>query len=344
MPRRFARLAASCAALLAAFLLLAPGARSEGTFTFKLATVAPDGSPWAAGLADFKSAVEKNSGGRVKVRTFLGGALGDENETVQQCRRGQIQAVGASAGAIASLVPELAILELPYLFRSGAEADYVLDRVIGPKYAHLFTNRGLVLGFWSENGFRNFGTRNRAVRSPTDLKGLKMRSQESPVHLAMYRAMGASPVQIPTTEALTSLQNGTVDGFDQTPLYTQAASWDTAIKHYTVSTHIYQPAVIVYNRDYFNTLPADLKKVMADAAAGIVTDLRRQIRALEPLLLENLQASGIQVYNPTAAEKAAFEKAGAQARKDYVASASAGEKAVYDAIVAALNGYRAGKK
>lgn len=346
MPRSRPRLGAALAALagVLAFLAAPLAGGSQPQYAIKLATVAPEGSPWAAGLGEFKVYIEKHSGGRLKLRNFLGGTLGDENETVQQCRRGQIQAVGASVGAIASIVPEMNVIELPYLFRSEAEADYVLDQVVSPKFGHLFTQRGLALAFWSENGFRSFGTRSRAVKSPADLKGLKMRSQESPVHLAMYRAMGASPVQIPTTEALTSLQTGVVDGFDQTPLYTQAASWDTTIKHYTASNHIYQPAAIVFNGAFYTSLPPDLKNVIQEGSRQVVGSLRRQIRALNPLLMENFAASGIAVYTPTAAERAAFEKAGAAGRTAYMNAASAGEKQVYDAIVAGLKQFRAGKK
>ncbi len=334
--------------LLLSFLILAAfstvGLTAAPTaITVKLATVAPEGSPWAAGLEQYKKLVESTSGGRLKVRVFLGGALGDENETVVACRRGQIQAMGGSTGAIASIVPELSVLELPYLFRSEKEADHILDTVVQARFDQLFKSRGLILGFWSENGYRCFGSRNKLIKSPADLAGRKMRSQENPVHIAMYRAMGASPVPIPTTEVLTSLQTGVVDGFDNTALFAFAASWHTAVKYYTVSNHIYQPAAIIFNAEFFNGLPADLQQILLSARQKIAPDLRRQIRALTPILVENLKESGIQVHVPTAQENAAFQKAGATGRTNYINSASASEKEVYNTIVAALSKYRGGK-
>lgn len=315
-------------------------AQTAPAYTLKIATVAPEGTPWAQGLVDFKTQVNQLTGGKIVVKPFLGGVLGDENETVQQCQRGQIQGVGASTGAIASIVPELSVLELPYLFRTAEEADHILDTVILAAVEKHFRDRGLVLGFWSENGYRSFGTTYGFVKSPADLKGHKMRSQESPVHLEMYRAYGASPVPIPVTEVLTSLQTGVIDGYDNTLLFSFAAQWTSATKYYTLTNHIYQPAAIVYNKAWYDAIPADLKPSLTAARASLMLEMRKQIRALNPLLIENMKAMKIQVYTPTSTERAAFETAAKTARDAYLAKASSGEKALYAQIQAGLAAWR----
>lgn len=315
-------------------------AQTMPAYTLKIATVAPEGSPWAQGLVDFKDQAHRLTGGKVAVKPFLGGVLGDENETVQQCQRGQIQGVGASTGAIASIVPELAVLELPYLFRSAEEADHVLDHVILTTVEKHFRDRGLILGFWSENGYRSFGTTYGFVKSPADLVGHKMRSQESPVHLEMYRAYGASPVPIPVTEVLTSLQTGVIDGYDNTLLFAFAAQWTSATKFYTLTNHIYQPAAIVYNKAWYDAVPADLKPALTAPRAALMQELRAQIRALNPLLVENMKAMKIQVHTPSATERAAFEAKAKTARDTYLAKASAGEKALYAQIQAGIADWR----
>lgn len=329
-------------ALLVLFVSLAARA-ADGAVVLKIATVAPEGTPWAVGLQEFKKLVERDTGGKVTVRPFLGGVLGDENESVQACQRGQIQGVGASTGALASVVPELNVLELPMLFRSAEEADYILDKVVLATIEKAFRDRGLVLGFWSENGYRSFGTTYGFVKSPADLKGHKMRSQESPVHLEMYRAFGASPVPIPVTEVLTSLQTGVIDGYDNTPLYAIAAQWTSATKYYTVTNHVYQPAAIAFNKAWFDSLPADQQKVLLSARTGLVPQMRKEIRALHPLLVQNLSEMDVQVYKPTAQEMAAFDAPAKAARDAYLKNASAGEKALYQAIVNGLAEYRKSK-
>jgi len=171
---------AACFLLFPGAHALFPRAHAADPIVIKIATVAPEGTPWSDGLSQFKTMVETKTGGAVKVKLFLGGILGDENETVQQTQRGQIQGVAGSTGAIASLVPELNVLELPFLFRTATEADNVLDGAALPVIEKAFRSKGLVLGFWSENGYRSFGTSFGFVKSPADLKGRKMRCTPLP--------------------------------------------------------------------------------------------------------------------------------------------------------------------
>ncbi len=323
-----------------ALATVSPPAAADPLYTLKIASVAPEGTPWASGVTDFKAAIEASSGGRILVRPFLGGVLGDENETVQACQRGQIQGVGASTGALASIVPELNVLELPFLFKSADEADFVLDTVILASVEKSFRDRGLILGFWSENGYRCFGTRYGIIKSPADLKGHKLRSQESPVHLEMYKQFGASPVPIPTTEVLTSLQTGVIDGYDNTVLFATAAQWTSATKFFTLTNHIYQPAAIVFNKAFYDGLPADLQTQMMSARNGLMQKMRKEIRAMQPFLLENLTAMHITVYQPTADELATFQAPAKTARDNYMAGASAGEKALYALITQGIATYR----
>jgi tripartite ATP-independent transporter DctP family solute receptor len=332
---RFAGVVAAGLTLLAAGRSL----KAEDQIVVKLATVAPEGSPWAQGLVDFKKMVETDTANRVKIKLFLGGKLGDENETVLACKRGQLQAVAASTGAIASQVPEVNILELPYLFNNSDEADHVLDTVATAKLEPMFRERGLVLSFWSENGFRSFGGK-FPVTTLADLKGRKMRSQENPIHLGTYRAFGASPVPIPTTEALTALQTGVVDGFDQTPLYAFAATWHTAVTHFSISEHIYQPAAIIFNKDAYDAWPADVQAAMKKAGATLLPTLRKNIRALNPILLQNLAASGLKVNTLSADERKPFQAAAATMRAEYVKGASKGEKDLFKAIDDSLVAFR----
>lgn len=332
-------------ALIACLVALPFAQAQDGVYTLKIASVAPEGTPWSDGLAQFKKAAELASGGKLKVKLFLGGVLGDENETVLQTQKGQIQAVGASTGAIASIVPELNVLELPFLFRTAAEADYILDGPALPTLEKAFRDRGLQLGFWSENGYRSFGTTFGFIKNPLDLKGHKMRSQENDVHLGMYKAFGASPVPIPTTEVLTSLQTGVVDGYDNTPLYASAAQWLSNTKYFTLTNHIYQPAAIVVNKAWYDSLPADLQKIVIGVRADLMVKMRKEIRALHPILVSNFTAMKVQTYTPNATELATFEAPAKTARDAYISTkATAGEKALYKLIIDNLTKYRAGTK
>jgi len=336
MVRTFAL---ALAALVAA-TSVAGTARAEEKYTLKIATVAPEGTPWAELLKLYKRNVEKAAGSRIKVKVYLGGTLGDEIATVRKTKSGHIQGVGASTGAVAALVPELNVVEIPFMFRGFGEADYILDNVLLEPMEKLFRDRGLVLGFWSENGFRHFGSSWGPITKPSDLKGKKMRSQESFVHLEMWKAFEAAPQAIPTTEVLTALQTGAVDGFDQGLLFAIATSWHKSVKHVTLSAHIYQPAVIAFNKDWFDSLPADLQKVLIDEGRAITRKGRKLIRALNPELINILKEDGIQVHKLTKEQRAAFEKAAAGVAGAFRKDQGKSSVEILDLIEAGLKEYR----
>jgi TRAP-type C4-dicarboxylate transport system substrate-binding protein len=300
---------------LVGIALAATPALADDPVVLKIATVAPPKTPWAALLTEYKTNVEKAAGGKIKVKVFLGGTLGDENATVRMTSRGQIQGVGGSTGSLATLVPELDAIEIPFLFRNANEADYVLDNhLLGPMEER-FKAHGLVLAFWSENGFRHFGANWGAVTSPKDLVNKKVRSQENYSHIEMWKALSSAAQAIPTTEVTTALKTGAVEGFDQALLFMIAAGWHSQIKHLTLSAHIYQPAAIAFNKDWFDKLPADLQKILIDEGRAIVKKGREAIRKMNPKLVEIVKKSKVQIHTLTADQRAEFEKATASVRE-----------------------------
>jgi TRAP-type C4-dicarboxylate transport system substrate-binding protein len=330
------------AAVALAGLLAARPAVAEPTYELKIATVAPDKTPWADLLKEYKKAVEKESKGRIKVRIFLGGTMGDENETVRMTARGELSGVGASTGAVASLVEELMAIEIPFLFNNAQEADYVLDKYLTEPMDKAFRAKGLVLVMWSENGFRHFGA-NFPITSPADLKNKKMRSQESYPHIEMWKALEASAEAIPTTEVTTALKTGSVQGFDQALLYMVAGAWHSSIKHMTLSAHIYQPAVIAFNKAWFDKLPPDLQKICIDEGRKIVRSGRDAIRKMNPKLVDIIKGAKVKVITLTPEQRAAFVAKTAGV-KDKVKAKSPAVKATVELIDKGLADYRSKAK
>ena len=327
------------AAALAVLALAVTPAVADDTFELKIATVAPDKTPWADLLKGFKKTIEAKSKGRIKVRVFLGGTMGDENETVRMTARGQLSGVGASTGAVASIVEDLAAIEIPFIFANASEADYVLDKFLMAPMEKRFKDKGLVLGFWSENGFRHFAG-SFPITSPGDLKNKKMRSQESYVHLEMWKELGAAAQAIPTTEVTTSLKTGAVEGFDQALLYMVAGAWHTSVKHLTLSAHIYQPAVIAFNKDWFDKLPPDLQQLLLDEGRAITRKGRDAIRKMNPKLVDIIKKAGVKVDVLTPEQRAAFVKATAGVRAVVKAKGKSAAEIV-DLIDAGVADFRA---
>ena len=275
----------------------------------RLATIAPRGTPWAEQMNRLKDSLEEQSGGRLDVRTYLGAAEG-ELSVARQCKDGALEGVGVSTGALANLVPQLGVFELPFLFESLEQADEVIDNHLFAPIEEVLRANGFQLYIFSENGFRNFATSNGVpIRTPADFGAVQMRSQESWIHEEMYTALGGNPVSIPITEVSAALSSGNVQGFDNTPLYAQAAGLTAFVDTWSVSDHIYQPAVVAYNAEWFDSLPADIQVILLSNRVAETRRGRRDIRALNPILVENLSSFGITVVVLTDQERATMAAA-----------------------------------
>jgi tripartite ATP-independent transporter DctP family solute receptor len=272
----------------------------------RVGTVAPKDTPWGKWVKVWKKGVNEKVGEQIKIKTFYGGTLGGEKTMVRRCKKGSLEIFGGSTAAVAEVVPELSVLELPYMFSSEAEADFIIDNYLTEPIEKLLAKKGLKFLYWQENGWRSFATKFGPVKKPSDLSGRKMRSQESKVHIAIYKALGASPVPISVPEVLGSLQTGVVDGFDNTPLFSFATSWYQGIEYYNLTKHIYQPAMVVYNLEKWNALPEDVQAALSADRDGLQKKARKGVRKLTPLLLKNFTKAGKEVVKLSDSERAAF--------------------------------------
>jgi TRAP-type transport system periplasmic protein len=317
--------AAAVIVLLSVMAGIAPSVASAQTFELNIGSLAPKGTPWMALLEQLEREVEAESKGRINVIIRPAGVMG-EVEMVRETRTGErLQACAVTTGAIAEggNIPQLNLVELPFLFDSDRDADYVLDNVLYGEYGDILGRRGFKLVAWSENGWRSFATKGTAILTPADVKKFKMRSQESDVHLKMYTTFGAVAVQKPMTEVLTSLQSNVIDGLDNTALYIQAAGLAEALDHFTLTRHIYQPAAIIVNKRWFDTLPPDLQAIV-NAKKSLGPGGRRAIRAEEAEMMGNFSFFGVEVHTLTPAQRKAFADVARTMHDSYAAGIEGG--------------------
>lgn len=328
------QLARSAAAIAALTLMVAApnGAAAEDTIKVKVGTVAPDGTPWSEMLKRVKKRFKKDSDKRIKLKTYFGGRLGGEKEMVRETREGRIQMFGGSISAIATIVPDLYVLEAPFLFDSSEEADFVLDNYAKPHVKKLLAKGGFEFFQFSENGWHGLALKDTCVKSLDDLKGKKIRSQEAKIHLATFKALGANPVEMSVPEVLPALEQKTVDGFSNTPLFSFATSWYQGISYYTLTEHIYQPALIIYSKKWFDEQPPDIKKIMLTGAEGDQKFGRNGIRAIRQGLIDNFTKSKIQVCEVDDKLRADMKKATKDIFGDFCKRASKDGKALCKAI------------
>ncbi len=247
----------------------------------------------------FKEEVDKALPGKYDVIVHHSAALGSETQVLQQLQLGTVQMSVCTTGPIEAFVPEIKALEMPFLFSSYEASDKVLDGPIGQDLLKRFDKAGLVGMHFLDNGFRNVTNSKRAVNGPEDLKGLKIRTMESPTHLAIWRAIGANPTPMawPIT---TQLQQGVLDGQENPISVISAGKLNEAGQKYlSITRHVYSALVFVGSKPFMDKLPAADRKVFMDAAKTASIAGRRFVRDNEASQLAGLKAAGMLVVeNP----------------------------------------------
>jgi tripartite ATP-independent transporter DctP family solute receptor len=295
--------AAALAPLLAALLLPAVPAVAQTTLKMNIAVA--QNSHYGVAIDTFAREVEKRTGGRYKVQNFYSAALGAERESVEGVQLGTLDLTLTSTGPIPNFVPEVAILDIPFLFRDYAQARAVLDGPIGQDMLQKFPPKGIVALAWAENGFRHMTNSKRPVNTPEDLRGLKMRTMENPIHIQAYKQFGILPTPMAFTEVFTALQQGTVDGQENPLSVITSAKLDQVQKNLTLTGHVYSPALILMNKAQWDKLSAADKQALQEAAKEAVKANRARVDEDEAKAVADLRAKGMAIVEKI--DKAQFQ-------------------------------------
>jgi tripartite ATP-independent transporter DctP family solute receptor len=271
----------------------------------------------AAGAA-FKNLVEAETSGAVKVSVFPAGQLGGERELVEATKLGTIQMCMVSA-AIAGSYKEAQVLDIPYLFSSAPIAWKVMDGWFGKEMADdCLKKTGMRVLAYGETGFRNFTSSARPIKSPADLKGLKIRVMESPVYVNMIKAFGAAPTPIAWTEAYSAMQQKVVDGHENPVSVILSFKIYEVQKYLCLDGHSYGVDFILINEKFFQGLPKETQLILKASAinAGLIG---RGIQQLNSAIgLSALKEKGMEIYSPNARERAEFRGLAQKPVVDYI--------------------------
>ncbi|MEO8303369.1 MAG: TRAP transporter substrate-binding protein [Betaproteobacteria bacterium] len=289
---RVSRLPVMLAATFAAVLAL-PVAPASAQTTLKMNISISQNSHYGVAIDAFAREVEKRTSGRYKIQNFYSGALGAERESIEALQLGTLDLTMTSTGPVPNFVPEVAILDIPFLFKDYAHARATLDGPIGQEMLTKFPAKGIVALAWGENGFRHMTNSKRQVLVPDDLKGLKMRTMENPVHMQAYKAFGIIPTPMAFTEVFTALQQGTVDGQENPLSVISAAKFDQVQKYMTLTGHVYSPALILMSKAVYDKLSAADKQAFLESAKEAVKANRARIDEDERKAVADLRSKGM---------------------------------------------------
>ena len=252
----------------------------------------------------FAEAVEKASGGKMKVRAIGASALGPDIQMQNSLIGGAQEMMVGSTATLAGITKEMGLWDTPFLISNAKEADALLDGPIGDKIRAKLQDKGLVgLAYW-ENGFRNLTNSKRAITKVEDLEGIKLRVMQNNVFLNSFKTLGANAVPMAFSELFSALETNTVDG-QENPFNTILSSKFYEVQKYmTVTNHVYSPWIVMASKKWWDQLSKDEQKILNDAAVLSRDFERKDTRAEASSAVADLKAKGMQVNELSPAESA----------------------------------------
>ncbi len=313
---------------MAALLAAAGGAQAQTVLKIGYATSTT--SHYGVGSTTFCDEIEKGTTGRYKCQQFPNSALGGEREQIEAVQLGTQDLVNTSTGPLGNFVPEVKIVDIPFLFRDYDHARKVMDGPIGQDLSKKMEAKGLINLAWTENGFRHMTNSKRAINQASDAAGLKMRTMENKVHMDGYKTFGILPTPMPFPELFTALQQGTVDGQENPIPVILSSKFSQVQKHLSLTGHVYSPAALILSPAVWNKLSAEDKKVFLEAGKKAAAAQRKKVNDDENTGIAQLEKDGMQVVKQVNGES--FRKAVAPAYAGYAKEFGADKIAAIQAV------------
>ncbi len=289
-------IAAAAVAFGGLLATLVPAATAHAV-TLKIATLAPGGSSWLNEMKATGDAIEKATDGRVKLKFYPGGVMGNDETVLRKMRAGQLQGGAFPSGAVSGLVPDVDLYSLPLMFRSYDEVDYVRKR-LDHDLVDALAKKGIVVLAFSDNGFAYLMS-DRRVSAVSDLDSAKVWVPQGDVMSeTALKVVGVSPIQLPLPDVYTGLQTGLIDTIAAPPIGAIAFQWHTQVKYLTDAPLMYLLGLIAIDaRAWKKISPAD-QKIVREQVAAASAELDRENRVGEREAYKALGKQGIETVEP----------------------------------------------
>lgn len=287
----------------------ASGEASQKVKLMKISITVPKERSYARALYAFEEQVEKETNGSIDVEIYPDGQLGGDRDNIEGMQMDLIQGSLIAPGPIANFVQQFNVFDLPFIFKDEETAYEVLDGPIGQEVLDLLPDVGLVgLNYW-ENGFRHLTNDVREVKTPEDVKGLKLRTLENQLHIDLWQTLGAIATPIPYPELYLALQQSVVDGQENPPGNITTAKFYEVQKYITKTGHVYNPLVFLISKTFWDSL-TDAEKEIIVKAANDARDYQRELNRQEnEEAYQLMEENGMTITELTDEQKQAFKAA-----------------------------------
>ena len=320
---------------VAAAVLATSGLAAD--YTLKFSHVVSDNTPKGKAARFFEQRLEELSGGKIDVQVYPSSQLYKDNAVLKAIRLDSVQMAAPSFSKFGKIVPQLSIFDLPFLFRDTNHLHAVQDGTVGEKLKGLVTKKGIVaLSFW-DNGFKQLSSSKKALIAPSDAKGQKFRIMSSKVLEAQFHAVGANPQMMPFSEVYSGLQQGVIDGQENTNSNIFTKKFYEVQKYLTVTNHGYLGYLVVMSKKFWNKLPADLQANVKQAMKEATDEERRLAQELNDSqfakIKEYAAKSGkLEIINLSADQIGAWRTAVSKIYPEFYSKKTIGEDLIKETI------------
>lgn len=270
-------------------------AASDEPIVLRLADNQPEGYPTVIGDLEFARLVEERSNGRIRIEVYHGGQLGDEKSAIEQVQFGGIDFTRVSISPLSNFNPALNALQMPYLYRNSDHMWKVLNGEIGEYFLNSLTESGFVGLSWQDSGARNFYNSVKPIYTVDDLKGMKIRVQESTLMMGMVSALGAVPTPMPYGDVYSALQTKVIEGAENNwPSYDTSSHFEVA-KYYSIDEHTRVPEIIIASKISMDKLSEADQELIKQAAKDSTPVQVAAWAAKEKVSEDKVRAAGSQI-------------------------------------------------
>ena len=299
------------AGLGAAVTLSSPlPARAQAKAVFKAADVQPAGYPTVAATESLGKKLEAATNGRLSIQMYPSAQLGAEKETIEQTQIGAIQFLRVSAGAVGPIVDDINVVNMPFLFKSIAHSEKMMDGPLGQELLDKIgasPNANLIALCWMNSGARSLYNTKHPIKSIDDLKGLKIRVIGNPIFIDMMNSLGGNGIAMGYDQVFSALQTGVIDGAENNPPSYVFSNHYTAAKYYSLTEHLVIPEVLCFSKRAWGSLSADDQNLIKKFAREAQLEEREYWNQYEQKALEKAKAAGSQIIEIS--DKTPFQNA-----------------------------------
>ena len=289
------RIMALVAVVIGGASLLVPSVDAAEKVTLRIASVSGPQHHHNEALRWYAERVANRTSGRLDVKVLDGAQLGGERDYIEGMILGSIEMAQVSTGPIAGFIPEFDLFSLPYMFRNTDHFVKVINGPVGAKFIDLLEKRGIKGLCWFDNGYRSVFNSKRPIRTPEDMKGLKIRVMESPIMVDTINAMGGSATPMAYGELYTALQQGVLSGAENAPGNVFNDKFYEVTKYYSLTNHFRPPGVVVISLRVWNRLSKEDQAVLQEEAKALQTYEIDLTQKVEKESIEKLKAKGMQI-------------------------------------------------